>query len=92
MVGERLADGDATERELTDARHAVQAVLQEAQRPLCSPEEHAIVATRYTLAASGLICFASSNRAASCLGARKAAEEAKHAAISATSLATHSGT
>ncbi len=80
-VGERLADGDVTEHELSEARQAVQAVLQEAHPAICSPEEHAIAAARYTLAASGLICFASSNRAASCLGERKAAEEAEHAAI-----------
>ena len=56
-VGEQLADGDVTEGELTEARHAVEAALQEANPAICSPEEHAIVAAIYTLAPSGLNLF-----------------------------------
>jgi hypothetical protein len=55
--------------------------LQETCPAISSPEAHAIIAAKYTLAASGLICFASSNRAARCLVEQGHAEEAKHAEI-----------
>jgi hypothetical protein len=81
MVGERLADGEVGAAGLAAARQAVWAALQDVAPEFMSPEEHAIVAAWYTLADSGLICFAAANRSASCLGAGKAAEEVQHAVV-----------
>ncbi len=80
-IAERLADGLVNEEERKVALQAVQAAFRDTSPTLGSEAEDAILAARYTLVRSALICFAAANRAASCLGSGKATEQATQAVL-----------